>query len=214
MSPVALEHPLTAPRDRTLTTDSVSGVIVGAGATGVAYFGAETGYGAARGWLLLTGDEHLRGLIDLRLPDGFRYESGVLDDEETVEVDELERAALEAARLQPAIESTPGPVPELTGNLVEDTRALTGLTAKEFGELFGRTERAGQEWRHRGVPDKLRPRVEALRAIGLTLVGGLGPDGVKRWLLSGDPSPWERIKRGEIAHVAEEVRTLEDSLAT
>ena len=205
---------MTAPRDRTLTIDSASWVVVGAGATGVQYFGVQADYGAARGWVMVTADEHVQEVVsvDLRSAEGFRYEFG--DVANDVPGDELDRVALDAARAEPAVESAPAAVPALTGNLVADARALTGLTAQEFGALFDRTERAGQEWRRHGVPERFRAEVEALRAIGLTLVGGLGPDGVKRWLLRGDPAPWERIKRGEIAEVAEEVRSLEDSLAT
>lgn len=126
----------------------------------------------------------------------------------------LQERAAEAAAGAPTVEVEPAEVPELSGNLVRDVRTVCGLTARELGGLFGRTERAAQQWRRSGPPEDVRPQLEAMQAIGLTLVGGLGARGVRRWLTSGRPSPLDRIRAGRVAEVAAQVRAYEDSVAT
>jgi hypothetical protein len=210
---MALKHDATTPRDRALTLALASGMVVGAGATGVQI--STLSY--VRGWGVLTTDtDNAVVALELTGPDGFEFRSTESDDFIVVVParEELEEQALQVAFSAPAANSDEPALPDLTGNLVRDARQVLGLTAQEFGQLFGRTERAGQLWRSQGVPADARSEVQALLAIGLTLVGGLGPAGAKRWLLSGSPSPWDRIRAGEISSVAAEVRELEDSVAT
>lgn len=126
----------------------------------------------------------------------------------------LEQPALRSAASAPAVDVEVAKPPASTGNPIEDVRAAAGLTVKDLAQVFDRSERTIRRWRDQGVPRDARSQLAALRAIASRLVGGLGPEGVKRWLHRGEPSPWERIRRGEINAVASEVRGLEDSVAT
>ena len=118
--------------------------------------------------------------------------------------DEVQAVAVE---LPPAV--------ELSGNLTRDVLALTGLTAAELATAIGRTERSVRTWIAEGqVSEAMRPLLQQLRTIALRLVGGLGPDGVRRWLMAGEPSALSRIAGGDVTDVLAETGDLVDSPAT
>jgi hypothetical protein len=56
--------------------------------------------------------------------------------------------------------------------------------------------------------------MEALRAIGVTLISGLGADGVSHWLSAGEPSRLERLRAGDVEAVAREARSYLDAPAS
>lgn len=129
-----------------------------------------------------------------------------------------ETAAERAARLASArsyVSESPILAPELSGNLIADVRALTGLTNQQLADATGVSERRVAGWRQRGdIPDERRRTLEALRTVGLTLYGGLGSQGTARWLLSGQPSPFEHIKAGKLDVVSRRLRVYLDSPAS
>jgi hypothetical protein len=104
---------------------------------------------------------------------------------------------------------------ELSGVLVRDVLALTGLTAGELAGAVGRSERSVRGWIAAGEqPEAAETRLRQLRTIALRLVGGFGPRGVRRWLLAGDPSPLALIARGQASGVLADTERLLDSPAT
>lgn len=128
-----------------------------------------------------------------------------------------ESAAVRAARLASqrsyAVSAVVAPV-ELTGNLVADVRTLTGLTNQQIADVTGVSERRVAGWRQRGdIPTERRRILEALRAVGLTLYGGLGAQGTARWLVAGRPSPLEQLKAGDADSVASRLYSIQDSPA-
>jgi hypothetical protein len=103
----------------------------------------------------------------------------------------------------------------LTGNLPRDVLALSGLTAGELARVVGRTERSVRTWIATGqVPGSVRPLLLQLRTIAVRLVGGLGPDGVRRWLSIGVPSRLEQLANGDLDRVVASTCDLLDSPAT
>lgn len=125
--------------------------------------------------------------------------------------------AEEAAALAvdtPHVVTPQPPPPRLTDNLAEDVHVVAGLTWAQIAQVFNISERAAAGWRSQGVPPHRRETMEALRAIAVTLVGGLGSEGVSRWLSAGHPSRLDRIGTGEVAAVAEEAKSYEDTPAT
>lgn len=133
---------------------------------------------------------------------------------EPVAEEELSIQAAALAREQPQIASVALPPPRLSGNLAEDVHDVCGLTWDQIAGVFGVSERAAAGWRAQGVPQHRQEVMEALRAIGVVLVAGLGPDGVARWLVAGEPSRLERLRRGEVEAVAAEARSYLDAPAT
>lgn len=123
------------------------------------------------------------------------------------------RAAVLATRA-PHVPAPLPPAPALSGNLAEDVRAVCGLTWAQIGAAFKISERAAAGWRVQGMPGHRRATMEALRAVGATLVGGLGPDGVAAWLTSGSPTRLERLRAGEVDPVVEEALSYRDTPAT
>jgi hypothetical protein len=105
-------------------------------------------------------------------------------------------------------------VPELTGDPVEDVRALYGLTNAQLAALLGVTERQMYRMQSERVSSERRERLDALIALGLILIGGLGPDGARRWLESGDPSGSELLRQGRYAELRQRAEGLRDSIAT
>jgi hypothetical protein len=103
----------------------------------------------------------------------------------------------------------------LTGNLTRDVLALTGFTAAELAGVVGRTERSVRQWiADDHVPDSMTGMLQQLRTIALRLVGGLGPRGVRAWLVTGNPSPAGLIATGNASQVLAETERLLDSPAT
>jgi DNA-binding transcriptional regulator YiaG len=104
----------------------------------------------------------------------------------------------------------------LTGNLVSDVRALSGLTVQQIADAVGVTERTVFDWRNKPkqIPDEGRRTLEALHALAATLVGGLGPDGVAAWITNGPDAPSLLIRDGRIEEVRRRALQYEESLAT
>jgi hypothetical protein len=136
---------------------------------------------------------------------------------EGVPVDPARGLAEEAAALAsetPHVVTPQPPPPRLSNNLAEDVHLLAGLTWKQIAQVFNISERAAAGWRTQGVPPHRQEMMEALRAIAVTLVGGLGPEGVGRWLSDGRPSRLGRIGAGEVGVVAAEAKSYQDTPAT
>lgn len=129
-------------------------------------------------------------------------------------VDELQQLALSMASAHPfVVQEMLDPV-ELTDELVEDVQSTTGLTYGQIAQIFGISERAVAGWKQTGVPRHRESLMRALRAIGLILVGSLGPDGVSMWLRAGSPSRIHRLRAGDLDSVVEDAREYEFSPAT
>lgn len=105
-------------------------------------------------------------------------------------------------------------VPQVSGSLLEDVRAITGVTNAQIADVFGVSERAVAEWRDGHVPSHRRQLLQSLLSIGLILVGGLGPAGVRKWLTQGRPARLDLIGRGRLGEVVAEAREFEHSPAT
>jgi hypothetical protein len=135
-------------------------------------------------------------------------------DEEEEDAGSLVSVARSMARIHPAIEIAAPAIPELSGNLVEDVRAVSGLTYAQIAGAYGISERAVAGWRASGVPRHRRVSLEAVRSIGLTLIAGLGKDRVAEWLLAGTPSRLERVMVGDTDSVVGDARRYEYSPAT
>ncbi len=131
----------------------------------------------------------------------------------TVEDDLRGRAAALAAET-PHVSVAPPFRPKLSGDLAADVHEVCGLTWRQIAEAFAISERAVASWRAQGVPRHRTQTMEALRAIGTILVGGLGPVGVSTWLTSGSPSRIERIRDGELEEIAAEANAYRDTPAT
>jgi hypothetical protein len=126
----------------------------------------------------------------------------------------LQSRAAALARSVPAVQTARPVVPELTGELLEDVRIVTGLTLDQIGRAIGVSGRAVAGWRAGTVPHHREPFLQALRSIGLSLVGGLGSSGVQRWFLAGTPPRLDRLAAGDVDSVAAEARAYETSPAT
>jgi hypothetical protein len=124
-----------------------------------------------------------------------------------------EEAAALAIDTPHVVTSQPSP-PRLSNNLAEDVHIVAGLTWAQIAQVFNISERGAAGWRSQGVPPHRRETMEALRAIAVTLIGGLGSEGVSRWLSAGNPSRLDRIGAGEVAAVADEAKSYKDSPAT
>jgi hypothetical protein len=125
-----------------------------------------------------------------------------------------QRRAMEVARSRPSVPVEAPETPALSGDLLDDVRALSGLTYAELGAGFGISERAVASWRGGRIPRHRLPALQALRSIGLSLIGGLGARGVHDWLLRGSPQRLLIVLRGDVAPVAADARAYESSLAT
>ena len=125
------------------------------------------------------------------------------------------RMARQAVESHGATVEVPRPlVPELTDEPVENVRRLFDLTYAEFGRLFGITERHAYRWHEGNVPAARRRAVDALQAVGMTIVGGLGPQGAKLWLRSGRPTGAELLAAGRLDELIDRADEATDSPAT
>jgi hypothetical protein len=129
-------------------------------------------------------------------------------------ISDLQALALSLAEAHPFVARPKVEPIELTNDLVEDVQNTTGLTYGQISKIFGISERAVAGWKQVGVPRHREPLMRALRAIGLILAGGLGPEGVSLWLRAGSPSRVERLAAGELQSVVDEARDYEFSPAT
>lgn len=104
--------------------------------------------------------------------------------------------------------------PVLSDAPVANIRVLFDLTWAEFARLFGITERHAHRWQSTGVPEDRRRAVDALQAVGLTVIGGLGPVGAKLWLRSGVPTGEQLVADGRIDELVARADALTDSPLT
>lgn len=103
-------------------------------------------------------------------------------------------------------------VPDVdTNEPVSAIRRLFALTWADFAGMFGISERHAHRWRRDGVPEDRRDDVNALLATGLTIIGGLGPIGARRWLAAGDPSGEELVREGSVRDLYQRAVALKDS---
>jgi hypothetical protein len=145
------------------------------------------------------------------------FEAAVLDKpagEATSEEEGLRGQAAALAIAVPAVASSSPPPPRLSGNLAEDVHKVSGLRWAEIADVFKISERAAAGWRSQGVPAHRVETMEALRAIGATLVAGMGSEGVATWLSAGKPSRLRRIREGHEEAVAAEALSYRDTPAT
>lgn len=126
----------------------------------------------------------------------------------------LQSRAAAIARLTPAVATQRPDVPMLTGDLLNDAQAVTGLTLDQIGRATGVSGRAVAAWRAAAVPRHREGFLQSLRSIGLSLVGGLSASGVQRWFLAGAPTRLDRLAAGDVDGVAAEARAYETSPAT
>jgi hypothetical protein len=128
--------------------------------------------------------------------------------------DDLRGRAAAIAVETPYVAATPPELPRLSGDLADDVRQICGLTWGQIATVFSISERAVAGWKAHGVPGDRVEVMRALRTIGATLAGGLGPTGVSAWLTAGSPSRLERIRGGELERVAGEAESYRDTPAT
>ncbi len=126
----------------------------------------------------------------------------------------LQSRAAVIARATPAVPVEQPAVPQLTGDLLDDARLVTGLTFDQIAHAVRVSGRAVAAWRAGTVPSCRMPFLQALRSIGISLVGGLGAPGVRRWFLAGAPSRLDRLAAGDVESVVAEARAYETSPAT
>lgn len=98
--------------------------------------------------------------------------------------------------MDPAVDVPLPYVPEMTGDLGSDVDALLGLHPEGFSVMYDNWE------------------LERLRDIFLSIVGGLGPEGVQRWMDTGTPSGWRLANDGYFELLAERAAHLIDSPMT
>jgi hypothetical protein len=115
------------------------------------------------------------------------------------------------AAAAPAVAVARPEVPELGDEPIENLRRLFDLTYAEVGALVGISERHAHRWHTDGVPEERRSVVDALQAIGLTVIGGLGPAGAKAWLRAGTPSGVQLVQTGRVAELAQRADAEKDS---
>jgi hypothetical protein len=145
---------------------------------------------------------------------GVQETSGAPEPTGSTRDETLQSQAAAIARHVPAVEIERPVVPQLSGDLLEDARAVTGLTLDQIGRATRVSGRAVAGWRAGTVPRHREAFLQQLRSIGLSLVGGLGPQNVQRWFLAGTPSRIDRLAAGEVEGVAAEARSYETSPAT
>jgi hypothetical protein len=155
---------------------------------------------------------HLWGL-DVQSPGSW----GAAQASEPLSTDVSEAISSDALRLaveQAYVEIERPEVPPVTGDLLTDVQAVTGMTYGELGAVFGITDRAVAGWKQSGVPRHRRETLEALRAMGLTLIAGQGREGVHQWLVGGARSRVARMRDEGIDAVASEARLYQYSPGT
>lgn len=113
-----------------------------------------------------------------------------------------------------AVEVERAEVPALSDDPFVNVRRLFALTVGQLARLFGVTERQAHRYLREGLPDSRRALADALVAVGLTVVGGLGADGARAWLFSGTPSSAQLAASGRIAELRDRAEALRDSPAT
>ncbi len=126
----------------------------------------------------------------------------------------LDGVARELSSVPAAVHVERPPVPQLTGNSLQDARRLFGLTVPALADLFGVTERQMHRYLRDGVPAERRELADSLAAVGLSVIGGLGTDAARRWLYSGSPSPAESVVARDTENLRRRIAALDDSPVT
>jgi hypothetical protein len=126
----------------------------------------------------------------------------------------MQRLAQSMTDIDDAVPVARPEVPELSDRPLENVRRLFALTVAQLGDLLGVTERQAHRYLSEGLPEGRRPLAEALTAVGLTVIGGLGADGAREWLYSGKPTGAQLATSGRIAELGERAQALRDSPAT
>ena len=126
-------------------------------------------------------------------------------------MEQMARSMTDVAAAVPVAHPT---VPELTEEPLENVRRLFALTVGQVGDLFGVTERQAHRYLREGLPENRRSLANALTAAGLTVIGGLGAHGARRWLFSGSPTAAQLAASGQIDELRERAEALRDSPAT
>jgi hypothetical protein len=147
------------------------------------------------------------GLLDRRLGNGG-------DEDNVDEAAGMVGLARTIAAQRPAAAVERPQLPQLGDEPVENIRHLFDLTFADVGRLFGISERHAHRWHRSGVPEDRRHLVDALQAVGLTVIGGRGPAGARAWLRSGDPSGETLVQTGRIDELAARANAGRDSIFT
>jgi hypothetical protein len=161
--------------------------------------------------------ETMFGLLGRELGPAVAAPAGAADDDDPADSapgSGLARLAREMTDVPAAVEVERPEVPDLTDDSLENTRRLFALTVAQLAELFGVTERQMHRYLREGLPDNRRALADALTAVGLTVIGGLGAHGARRWLYSGEPTAAELAQRGRIDELTTRVQALRDSPVT
>jgi hypothetical protein len=127
---------------------------------------------------------------------------------------DLVQLARQMAATSPAVDVDLPPVPELGDDPAENVRRLFGLTVAQLADVLGVTERQVYRYREGPVPEDRRELLDALVAVGLLLIGGLGADGARQWLNSGRPSAAQLLHEGRSREVRARAEALRDSIAS
>lgn len=98
--------------------------------------------------------------------------------------------------MDPAVDVPLPHVPEMTGDLAADVDALLGLHPEGFSVMYDNWE------------------LERLRDIFLSIVGGLGVEGLQAWMGSGTPSGWQLACDGNFWQLDQRAAHLIDSPMT
>jgi AraC-like DNA-binding protein len=124
----------------------------------------------------------------------------------------LEGMARAMTSVPAAVAVEPAAVPELTASSLENTKRLFALTVGELADIFGVTERQMHRYlREARLPDGRMQLANALAAVGLTIIAGLGPEGAHKWLYTGAPTGAELARAGRIEELAARAESLRDS---
>jgi hypothetical protein len=126
-----------------------------------------------------------------------------------------ERAAAMAV-LHPHVGSVRPEAPALTGNVISDIRNICGFSTQLLASATRQNEQTIRAWRDdpETIPPDVLTFLNALRAIGATLVGGLGPRGVEKWLRQGPDAPMDILLEGRLDEVVARAKEYEGSIAT
>jgi hypothetical protein len=157
------------------------------------------------------------GLLGEELDRPAAAAAGAADDDgptDAVPGSELARLARAMTDVPAAVQVERPPVPTLSDDSLENTRRLFALTVAQLAELFGVTERQMHRYLREGLPENRRALADALMAVGLTVIGGLGAPGARRWLYSGEPTAAELAEQGRIAELTARAQALRDSPVT
>jgi hypothetical protein len=114
----------------------------------------------------------------------------------------------------PAVAVERPEVPETTGDPLDDVRALYGLTYAHLASLLGVTERQVHRLDAERLSPERRELLDALVAVGLIIIGGLGPGGAWRWLETGSPPGIQLLHESRYAELRARAERLRDSVAT